>query len=458
VTSIAGNLIDVGFIEAVVQRKEITQKHLATVFWIILLSGALLCLIVLLISPLVSIFFNNSEVGPLLAASSVIFLIQASGAIPSALLRRRLQFFQASMSDIGDAVGYISGALTAAFFGLGVWSLVIGNITGCIPGVTLRWIMAGWRPSILFSWKSLQDLWKFGINNVGMRIVYIVLDKLDFLIMGKYLLPATLGLYSQALKIVRIPTDSLGAIGNRIALPALSLVQDEQQRLQRGLLKGESVLAFIGIPLFTGMAIVAPELIRVLLGPQWIESTLPLRILCISGCVGILNISVPAVFLARGRPDINLKLAFVQLALLIPCLLAGVRYGAVGVAIAISAVSVFTWLIRQLFVHQVINLSFAAYLHSLKPAATASIVMDAGILLVNYLLTSVIIMQDIPLLVLEIVVGASIYLAVLKISKARVLSEIISLISEMIKPYKKTVSNKTQSNGKDLENSEIYHK
>jgi O-antigen/teichoic acid export membrane protein len=453
VTVIAGNLIDVGFIEAVVQRKEITPKHLVSVFWLILFAGTALCLIITALSPLIAGFFDSPQLGPLLAVSSTIFIFQSSAAVHSALLRRRMQFFRASMADMGDAVGYIVAALTAAFLGMGVWSLVIGNIGGCVPGVVLRWILVGWRPSFSFSIAAIRDLWKFGINNVGTRLVYITLDKLDFLILGKYLLPEILGFYSQALKIVRIPSESLWTVGNRIGLPALSKVQDQQQRLQRGLLKGESYLSIIGVPIFVGMSIMAPELVMVMQGPQWIPSILPLRILCISGCIAVLNISIPAVFLARGRPDINLKLSVVQLVLLVPLLFLGVRYGAPGVAAVVSGVSVVTFMVRQKYVHEVIDLNFKSYLLSLRPAMLASIIMAAVVLAAHCSLTSLVQLPDLPLLVVEILIGSAVYISALKLGKNRAFSEIIALVAEMLRPYFKKIGDKIRNPARKETNS-----
>ena len=430
-------MIDIGFIEVIVQRKEITQRHLTTVFWSIIAAGLLLSLLVISISPLVSRFFNNSQVGPLLAVSSSIFIIQSTGAVHSALLRRKLWFFRASLADIGDAVGYMAGALTAAHFGLGVWSLVIGNITGCIPGVTIRWILSGWRPSFFFYASSLKDLWKFSLNNIGMRMVGIINGQIDSFIIGKFLLPSVLGFYTLASRISSFPSGGIGAIGNRVALPALAMVQDEQKRLQRGVLKGESFLSIIGVPLFAGLAIVAPELVRVYAGPQWMPSVLPLRILCLAGCVSILNIGIPALFLAKGRPDIDLKLTLIQTGFLIPALLIGVRFDLLGASIGVTAATVGAWLLRQLFVHQVIKLSFKEYLLSLRPAFISSLIMAAAVLTLRYVLTRLFDLPDIPLLVLEVVVGAGVYLSVLKLGKNQALEEITTLLLEMVRPFSK---------------------
>ncbi len=434
VTVVTGNLIDMGFIEALVQRREITHTHLSTIYWVILATGITLCFVVMDISPLVAHFFNDDRVAPLLAMTSIIFIIQSAGAVQSAILRRKLLFFKITLSDIGDAVGYMAGALPSACCGLGVWSLVIGNITGCVPGVIMRCLFAEWQPSFIFRRASFQELWNFGINNLGMRIVYIVIDKLDILIMGRFLTPAVLGFYSQAWKWSRLPSDSLSAIGNRIGLPALSLVQNDNKRLQRGLLKCDSFLSIIGLPVFAGMAIMAPEIILTILGHKWIETIVPFQILCISGAITILNIGIPAVFLARGQPDINLKLSLFHLGLLVPSLFVGVRFGAEGVAAVVSAVSLASWIIRQRYVHQVIRLGFKEYLFSLKPAFIATLTMSAAVLALRFILLSMFNLPDTVLVITGSVWGCLIYFAALKAGKSRAMNEMISLATEIIKP------------------------
>jgi len=457
VTSVAAHLIDMGFVEVVVQRKEITQKQLSTIYWIILSTGIALCLLVSAISPFIARFFNNEQVGPLLAVSSLIFVIHSSASLHSALLRKKLQFHKSSIADIGDAFGYVAGALPAAFAGLGVWSLVIGNITGYIPGTILRWIFARWHPSFVFSVSSLKDIWKFGAANVSTRMVYTVMDRLDYLIIGKFLSAATLGFYYMSLRIIRMPADSLTFIGNRISLPAFALVQDDTQRLQRGLLKGESFLSLIAIPLFTGLAIVAPELISVFVGAKWLPAVSSLRILCVAGCVSILNIGVPAMFLAKGRPDINLKLSLMQLVILVPALLIGVRFGPASVAIVISSVSLLVWLIRQLFVHRLIKLSFKEYLSSLRPAFFASLIMAAVLLSFRYLIMGMFDVPDIILLISEVLIGIAVYIAVLKLSNSRAVDEMFNLLLEMIKPYGKLIYVRVHSINKKAEKGKPFN-
>ncbi len=451
VTSIAMNLVDGGFIEVVIQRKDITEEHLVTLFWVILFSGTMLCIIVTSLSPVLSTFFNNSRVGPLMAVSSSIFVIQSTASVHSALLRRRLQFFKLSIADIGDSIGYMIAALPAAYLGLGVWSMVIGNIASTIPGVALRWRFSGWRPYLAFNLSSLKDLWKFGVNNLSMRMVGVVIGQVGSMITGRFLFAATLGFYAMASRITTIPSTILGSIGNRVALPALALVQDEPQRLQRGLLRGEAFLSIIGVPIFIGLAVIAPELIMALVGSQWIPLILPLRILCISGCISILNIGIPALFLAKGRPDIDLKLSLIQLALLIPALLIGVRFGLTGVSIALSAASVVSWLMRQIFVHQVIKLSFKEYLLSLQPAFLASTIMAAIILAVHYALITIFALPDVSLLIIEVLCGAVTYIAALKIGKSRAIDEIINLLTEMVKPYGRLINIRMHSPNRKIE-------
>lgn len=440
VTNIAGQLVDAGFTEALVQRKGLTENHLNTAFWTNLAIGTLLCLIVWALSPILAGFFQNQQVGEILPVSAFMFILTSLSSVHAALLKRQLRFFRSAMADIGEAVAYVGTTVPLALAGFGIWSMVWGSLVNYFALSVLRWILSGWRPSFSFDIRSLKDLWGFGVNIIGSRLVTIVVSQLDSLVIGKFLLAATLGFYSLALKIVNTPANGLWFVASRVSLPAFSLVQDQDDRLRRGVLKGEAFISIIGVPIFAGLAVTAPEVIRVVAGPKWGASVLPLQIICFTGCIKILNIGIPTMFQAKGRPDINLKIAIGDLILLVPALLIGVRFGIAGAASAVAIVTLVMWLVRHLFVHRVIDLSFKKYLFSLGPAFLSSFVMAAAVILFRYALERLYVLPDIALLPSEVLIGALVYFLVLKIIKNQDLKEMLQLTSGMFKSFSKSAS------------------
>ncbi len=439
VTELVLRMGDLGFGEAIIQRKEVTASHLSTAFWTGLAFGLVFCTVTVAISPFVADFFGNELVGPILAVSSLAFVIAPLRSVHSSLLRKRLQFFRFSIGEIGQGVTYLAVAVPLAFAGFGVWSLVLGNLASHLALAILRWALCRWHPSIMFSLKSLRDLWGFGSNLTGSRVVQYLTERLDYLIIGIFLMPAALGFYNLGHRTAGFVATGLWMTVGRVAFPAFSIVQDEDERLRRGFTKSVTYLCLIVLPLFVGLAIVAPELVKVVFGQKWTAAILPMQILCIMAAIASISVTVGPVLRSKGRPDIELKLSLVTVALLVPCLLIGVRFGTVGVALGVSGVAAIMWLTRQIFANRLIGLRMRDYLASLRPAAFGAVVMAVTLLAFRYAAASLFTLPDVGLLVSSVLLGAVIYFITLKAARTEALNEMIELALEMVKPYAKLV-------------------
>jgi len=439
VTTLVMRIGDLGFSSALIQRKDVTDSHLSTTFWTALALGFIFCLVTVAISPLMANFFDNEDVGPVLAVSALSFVIMPLGGIHATLLMKRLDFFKFSVVEIAEAIIYVAMAVPLAFAGFGVWSIVWGNLASQVARALLRWVVCPWHPSMTFSFQSLRDLWRFGFNVTGDRSVHFLTERLDYLIIGKFLAPAALGFYNLGYRIVEFPTSSLWMAVNRVAFSTFSLVQDEHERLRRGFTKSLTYLSLIVFPLFVGLAIVAPELVKVVFGQKWAAAVSPVQILCIMAAITSISVAVGAVLRSKGRPDIELKLSLVKLALLVMGLLIGVRFGTVGAAAGVSAVAAIIWLPRQMFANRLIGLRMRDYFASLRPAAFGSVVMALTLLAFRYAVGSLLSLPDVELLIGSVLLGAVTYFMTLKVDRTQALGEMIQIALDMVRPYARLV-------------------
>jgi len=432
VTELALQTIGLGFGDAIIQRKKVTASHLSTAFWSGLALGIVFCGVTVAISPLVADFFGNELVGPVLAVSSLAFVIAPLRSIHGTLLMKRLEFFRFSIGEIGQAVTYVAVAVSMAFAGFGVWSIVLGNLAGQLALVILRWVLCRWHPSIMFSLKSLRDLWGFGSKVVGNKAVNFLSQRLGYFILGTYLSAAVLGFYDLGYRTANSSRTWLSMAVRRVSFPVFSAVQDEDERLRRGFLKSVTFTSLIAAPLFTGLAIVGPELVKVVFGDKWIPAVSPMQILCIPMGIAMMKVMVPSLFLAKGRPDIDLKLNIAGVALLVPSLLIGVRFGMVGVAVGVSVVGAILWPASLAFVRRLIGVRIRDYLVALRPAVVGSAVMAMTLLAFRYAAAS---LPDVGLLISSVLLGAITYYVALKVARVQALGEMIGLVLEMVRPY-----------------------
>jgi PST family polysaccharide transporter len=447
ITETAMRISDLGFADAIIQRKDITANHLSTCFWIQLAFGILLCGVAIGISPLMVTFFKTELVGPVLAVSSIAFAIAPLRIVHGAILKKNLQFFRFAIGGVLQSLVYLAFAVSLAISGFGVWSLVIANLAGQVTLIIARWILLRWHPSFVFSIQSLKDLWKFSANLTGSRAVHLLLERVDYLIAGRFLAAAALGILDMASKILKASNAGLLMSVTQVTFATFSVIQDEDERLRRGFLKSLSYLSLIFIPAFAGLAIVGPELVKVVLGEQWIPSIVPLQILCLSGILGAMTMTSRSLMRAKGRVDIELKLSLVNLVLHVVALLIGVRYGVVGVAAANASVHVILFPIRFAVISRLISLRTVDYLSALRHIIIGTAIMAAGIFAARYGLLYLS-LPDAAVLAILVPLGALIYIGALKAMGATNFSDLIDLLREMLGPYAKRTKDRISSTWK----------
>jgi O-antigen/teichoic acid export membrane protein len=220
----------------------------------------------------------------------------------------------------------------------------------------------------------------------------------------------------------------------RVAFPTFAVIQDEDERLRRGLKKAVTYVALVVLPLVCGMAIVAPELTRVLLGEKWIPSILPMQILCGFAIAFSISALSGPLLRSKGRTDIEFRVDLVRFAVLIPCLLVAVGHGTVGVAVCVSVVGFVVALVRQMAANRLVGLSLRDYLGSIAPPASATAVMAVAVVAFRQAATTAFAMPDAALLASMVVLGAIVYVVALKLTRTRALDELAELSIDMVKP------------------------
>ena len=155
-------LKDFGLSAATVQRANITQSEISGLFWINVLTGVLLMMVVAACAPLVGWFYGRPELTWLTLAYAALAPVNGLGAQHQALLQRSMRYKSLAVRDlVAISVGVIAG-ITAAVAGLRYWSLVIMQAATQLAGVATLWWRSDWRPGPLRWTAELRSMLKFG--------------------------------------------------------------------------------------------------------------------------------------------------------------------------------------------------------------------------------------------------------------------------------------------------------
>ncbi|GEO08175.1 lipopolysaccharide biosynthesis protein [Segetibacter aerophilus] len=268
---------------AIVQRKELEDRHLTTGFTLSLCMGVLFAGFLFLAASTLEVFFRMEGLAPVLQAISVVFFVDSTTLIGQAQLQRNMKFkLLAALEVMSYAIGYGAVGISLGYLGMGVWALVIANISQAVLYAALVMIVQPFSKRPGFNYNAFKELIHFGAGHTLARIGNYLAIQGDNLVVGRTLGAASLGIYGRAYQFMVMPSSLFGNTLDKVLFPAMSKVQDDKQKLVKAYLTGTSLIALIAIPISVLFVFLAPEIILSLLGPQWKEVIDPFRILACS--------------------------------------------------------------------------------------------------------------------------------------------------------------------------------
>jgi O-antigen/teichoic acid export membrane protein len=189
------------------------------------------------------------------------------------------------------------------------------------------------RPALHFRWADTRGFVAFGAFQVGEQSINYLGERLDQLLIGRLVGIAPLGHYNFAFNLTSQPVSRVNPMVTRVAFPAFCAVQGDPARLREGFLRVSHMVSTVNAPALLGLAAVAPVLVPLAFGPQWVASVGLVRLLCVVALMRSVANPVGSLLLARGRADLGFKLNVLLIALNVPALAIGARLaGAAGIA------------------------------------------------------------------------------------------------------------------------------
>ena len=427
----AGLFRDIGTAAAIVQRQDLDEELLSSVFWLNLALGAAVTAACLAIAPGVAWFYRQPAVLPVFQALSLSFLIASCSNVHAALAMRRFQFARITAAELSGGAAGLLAAVTGALLGAGVWSLVAGALANAAVATLVFVAAVRWRPQARFSPAKLRALASFGLNLSGFNMVNYFGRNTDNLLIGKFLGATPLGFYGFAYNLMLYPVQAVAQTLGRVLFPAFARMQDDYQRLGHAYLRACAAIAFLTFPMMAGVAILAAEFVAVLLGPRWAPVAPVLRILAPVGLVQSVVTTVGHLYTTTGRTDLMFRWGSLASLLMVMSFVAGLPWGMLGVAAAYALVMMLMAVPLLWLAMRLIGLPLRAMARTLQPVAACTAVMAAAVAALRYGLLWLG-LPAITVLGCCTAAGAAVYFALMYRARPPVLADIHLLVRALL--------------------------
>lgn len=266
---VANTLMDAGLGGSLVKEKKITTLDCSTIFVFNVVVSIILYLILFIFAKPIENYFGVGGLASVVRIICFIFIINAWGLVPRALLTRRLCFRTITIINVISVLGAAIVSITFAMFQLGVYSLVAYQLISATIMVTLSIIASRFPISFRFSQSSLRRLLPFGIYTTLTTIIDTIYENLMTFLFGKHLNIQQAGFLSQAKRLEEVPSQTVAQTISNAAFPILTKYRNEKERFAQECKNTFKNILLLTLPLLFTMSVFSESIILLVYGKQW---------------------------------------------------------------------------------------------------------------------------------------------------------------------------------------------
>jgi O-antigen/teichoic acid export membrane protein len=338
VTAFIQLFADLGVSNSIIHAREISREVLSTLYWLNVVVGALLSGMIWAASPAVAAFYGEADLALPLALSGLSFLLLALGQQVKVLAEKRLAFRPIAIVEMVSALSSTVVTLVAAYYGLGVYSLVAGVLVLAGGNSILYWLFVrdGWLPGFYLRFGEAKPHLQSGLYLLGTSLANTATVQADVIIVGRLLGSAALGFYTVPRELCLKIMFATNPIVTRVGTPLIAQAQNDKALLKRVYLSTIRMTSSVNFPIYGAIAAYRHEIVQVVFGPAWSASADLLGVMAVWGMFRALGNPVGSLLYGTGRSRLALAQSLAVTILVIPTVYLGSLWGTQGVATALT--------------------------------------------------------------------------------------------------------------------------
>lgn len=411
---IADVFVTRGLGTALIQKKDADEVDFSTVFYLSELISVVIYIVIFITAPYIAKFYSSPELEIVIRVLAIRLPLSAFNAIQQAYISKKLLFKKVFIStNVSSVVSGILGII-AAYLGLGVWSLVIQNISNTILISIVLFIQLDWHPKLVFSWNRSKPLIKFGWKLLAANLLGQIFNQLRTLLLGRVYTASDLAFYNRGQKFPELISNNVDGTISTVLFPIMSNYGNDISKVKEITRKSISTSTFIITPLMFGMAATSQTIILLLLTEKWEQAIPYMQFLSIAGAFGTVSNANMQAISAIGRSDVMLKLELIKKPIYLIFLIIGIKINVLAVAYTMTIYSVVAMFLNMSPNRKLLGYKFKEQLSDIIPALLNSTLMGIVVMIVGFIKLPMILT-----LAIQIIVGILVYLGIAYITKMK---------------------------------------
>lgn len=374
---------DLGISSAIIQKQEVSIVLFSSLFWLSVLLGVLIMLILILFSSSIAAFFNVPKLASLLNVLALSFFFSGFSIVQQAVLEKKMKFKNLAILELSATFFASLAGIILALLRFGVWSLVIQNVFFSFILSILILSISPIKPKFIISIMELKSVFNFSANLAGFNILNYFVRNADYILIQKFLGEQQLGYYSLAYRIMLYPLQNITSVVSRVMFPVLSKIQDDNENFRAIYMKLINSIALITFPLMLGLISVNDTFVVAVFGLKWEPIINLIYILVPLGLIQSIYTPAGIIYQVKGRTDWWFRWGLFTGVLFFIAFWMGVKWGIVGVALAYLTMNIITFYPGLAIPFKLIKLKVLNFVVSLNTTLLISVIMFGIVFLIK---------------------------------------------------------------------------
>jgi len=381
--TIAQVFVDSGLGQALIQKKEIDNVDLSSVFFMNLCVSLLLYLVLFIFAPVIASYYNESVLINLLRVHGLVIIINSLNVVQTSVMIRQMEFKKSFLrGSIGIIIQGIVG-VTLALYGFGVWAITISHIARSISVTVVLWYTVKWKWDSNFSLSRIKELFKYGSGILLTSLTNTIFTNIHTLVIAKKFNSSNLGYYNRGDQLPRLVTNNITMPISAIIFPVMSREQDNLIKLKSIIQKFIIVGTYATFPAMMLLFVLSKPIILLLLTDKWLGAVPYMQFACIKFAFAPMHDANLQALKAIGKSDVFFKLSVIKNTIAIIVLIITVQYGIYVVAIGAVLCSFISLLINIAPIGKHLNYNHLSQFKDVIPAFIISCVSIIVVVLIG---------------------------------------------------------------------------
>ena len=430
-TAILQVFVDSGLGGALVQKEDADDTDFSSVFYFNIFTCLILYVILFLLAPYVSYFYDNKQLTSLLRVASLSLIITGLRSTQESYITRHLLYKKHFIATVGASVLSALFAILMAYMGLEVWAIVVQQLLNTGISTIIIWKIVPWRPRFIFSFKRLKLLLSYGLKILGSSLVDNVYSELRSLLIGKVYSAKDLAYYNQGKTFPYMIVSGINSSLISVLFPVMSRSQNDKNEIKSILRRSIGISVFFVGSILSYLMCSAESFVSTILTEKWVPCVLYLQILCFDSFFWPIATVHYNSFNAIGRSGISLWIMLFTKLGGIGMLIIAIPYGVIWVAISSVLAMILQFFMVATMSKKINSYNFNEQLSDILKALIPAFLIFLTTWWVQWLS-----LTALSILIIQTIIAVSVFVLYGRLSKNEGFTLLLSLVMNVINKLK----------------------